>query len=235
MMITETTTIADIATALPTSVRVFQRHGIDFCCGGQRPIGAACREHGLDFAEIAGAIEASRGTDDSDTRDWSREPPGALIAHIVTVYHQPLREELPRLQTMAAKVARVHGFKAPHLARLDAIVAELSGDLLTHMQKEEMVLFPAIDALAREAAGRPFPIGAPIAVMEREHDHAGSLLEELRAITGGYQVPDWGCATMRALYHGLADLEAAMHVHVHLENNVLFPRALGLLEERVGA
>ena len=228
MTITETTTIADIASALPTSVRVFQHHGIDFCCGGKQPIGAVCREHGLSFDEIASAIEASRATVGSDTRDWLHEPLGNLTSHIVTAYHQPLRGELPRLESMAVKVARVHGGKAQYLARLDAIVAELSADLLTHMQKEEMVLFPAIDALAHSAGSRPFPIAMPIACMEKEHDHAGSLLEELRAITSGYQVPDWGCATLRALYQGLADLEAAMHVHVHLENNVLFPRALQL-------
>lgn len=234
MTITETTTIADIASALPTSVRVFQRHGIDFCCGGKKPIGAVCREHGLSFADIASAIEALRDTIDSDTRDWSHEPLGSLVAHIVTAYHNPLREELPRLVTMAAKVARVHGGKAGHLARLEAIVTELSTELLTHMRKEEMVLFPAIDKLARGAAGGLLPIAAPIAVMEHEHDHAGSLLQELRVITEGYEVPDWGCATLRALYQGLADLEAAMHVHVHLENNVLFPRALVMLRERAG-
>ena len=176
---------------------------------------------------------------DSDTRDWLHESQGNLTSHIVTAYHQPLREELPRLQAMAVKVARVHGGKAPYLARLDAIVAELSADLMTHMQKEAMILFPAIDALAHGAAGRPFPIAMPIAVMETEHDHAGNLLEELRAITSGYQVPDWGCWTLRALYQGLAELEAAMHVHVHvdvhLENNVLGPRALAMLEERVNA
>ena len=229
MTITETTTIADIASALPTSVRVFQRHGIDFCCGGKKPIGAVCREYGLNFEEIANAIEASRGTVGSDTRDWSREPLGTLIAHIVTAFHQPLREDLPRLRAMAARVAVVHGGKALYLARLEEIVAELSADLPTHMRREEMILFPAIEELTSGAARRPFPIAAPIAVMEDEHDHAGTLLDELRVITGGYKAPEWGCATLRALYLGLADLEAAMHVHVHLENNVLFPRALGLL------
>ena len=149
--------------------------------------------------EITGAIEASRSTVDSDTHDWLQEPLGNLTSHIVTTYHQPLREELPRLQEMAVKVARVHGGKAQYLARLDAIVSELSADLLTHMQKEEMVLFPAIDGLAQGAVGRPFPIAMPIAIMEKEHDHAGSLLEELRVITSGYQAPDWGCATLRAL------------------------------------
>ena len=229
MTITETTTIADIASQLPTSVRVFQRHGIDFCCGGKKPIGAVCREHGLDFADVARAIEASRATADSDARDWLREPLSTLTAHIVTVYHQPLRDELPRLQTMAEKVARVHGGKALYLARLDAIVGELSADLLAHMRKEEMILFPAIDELTAGVVGRRFPIDGPIAVMEHEHDHAGDLLEELRVITGGYQAPDWACATTRALYQGLAELESAMHVHVHLENNVLFPRALDLM------
>ena len=229
MTITETTTIADIASELPTSVRVFQRHGIDFCCGGKKPIGVVCREHGLDFVEFTRAIEASRNTADSDTRDWSREPLSTLTSYIVTVYHQPLREELPRLKAMAERVARVHGGKALYLARLEAIVAELCADLLTHMRKEEMVLFPAIEELTRGATGRWFPIDTPIAVMEHEHDHAGSLLEEMRVITAGYHVPEWACATTRALYQGLAELESAMHVHVHLENNVLFPRAIDLM------
>jgi regulator of cell morphogenesis and NO signaling len=235
MTITETTTIGDIASALPSSVRVFQRHGIDFCCGGKKSIGTVCRERGLNFAEIAGAIEASNETLEPGTRDWSREPLRTLIRHILTAYHQPLHEELPRLQEMASKVARVHGGTAPSLTRLESVVTELSADLLAHMRKEEMVLFPAIDALEADAARRPFPIAAPIAVMEDEHDRAGALLTELRSLTGGYDVPEWGCATMRALYDGLAELEAAMHVHVHLENNVLFPRALGLFGQRVNA
>ena len=224
MTITEKTRIADIASALPSSVRVFQRHGIDFCCGGKRPIGTVCEERGLSFTELAGAIEASRESVD-ETRDWLREPLSALTEHIVTAYHQPLREEVPRLQAMATRVARVHGDKAPYLARIEAIVAELSTDLLAHMSKEELVLFPAIRA-SEVNGGQPSRIAAPIAVMEHEHDHAGALLAELRSLTDGYQVPEWGCATVRALYHGLAELEASMHVHVHLENNLLFPRAL---------
>jgi regulator of cell morphogenesis and NO signaling len=231
--IAETTTVADIASALPSSVRVFQRYGIDFCCGGKTPIGAVCRERGLTFTEIASAIEASRSTANTDTRDWPREPLRALIGHILTTYHQPLREELPRLQTMAAKVARVHGAKAPQLARLEEMLVELSTDLLAHMRKEELVLFPAIDAVEVGHVHAAIPIAVPIAVMEAEHDHSGRLLEELRSLTDGYEVPEWGCATMRALYHGLEELEAAMHVHVHLENNVLFPRALNLTEARV--
>jgi regulator of cell morphogenesis and NO signaling len=228
MTITETTTIGDIASAVPSSVRVFQHHGIDFCCGGRRPLQTVCHEQGLNFTDIVGAIEQSQETVNVDSHDWSREPLGTLIEHIVTSYHRPLREELPRLQAMASKVAQVHGGKTPYLTRLDIVVAELSADLLAHMRKEEMVLFPAIDALEAGRLEHPFALAAPIAVMEDEHDQAGVLLAELRFLTGGYHAPEWACATVRALYHGLAELESSMHVHVHLENNVLFPRALSL-------
>ena len=226
MTITEQTTVAEIAAALPSSVRVFQRHEIDFCCGGKTPLATAGRDRGVPFETLVGEIEASAAGPAGDERDWGREPLHVLIDHIVTTYHDVLREELPRLEAMAAKVSRVHGMKATHLLRLEAIVNELSAELRMHMRKEEMVLFPAIRAI--EAGGQAgVPISAPIAMMEHEHDRAGAQLAELRTITGGYAAPDWACQTFRALYHGLSDLESAMHVHVHLENNVLFARALG--------
>jgi regulator of cell morphogenesis and NO signaling len=231
--ITESTTIADIARDVPSSVRVFQRHGIDFCCGGKRPVGTVCREHSVKFADLVSAIDASRDTSRSEARDWSREPLPDLIDHIVTTYHQPLDEELPRLEAMASKVAHAHGARAPHLARLEAIVNELSDDLRIHMRKEEMVLFPAIVSLERGVHRLAVPLSAPIAMMEHEHDRAGELLTELRLLTDRYEAPEWGCATLRALYAGLQEFEAAMHVHVHLENNVLFPRALQLAEAGV--
>ena len=226
MTITETTTVAEIATALPGSVRVFQRHGIDFCCGGKTPLARACQDHGLSFSEIARTIEASAART-VDATDWRFEPLHSLADHIVRTYHDPLREELPRLAAMAAKVSRVHGAKAPHLVRLEAVVTELAEDLTAHMRKEEAVLFPAIRSIEAGGTAR-VPISAPVAVMENEHDHAGALLAELRTLTDGYTAPEWACGTFRALYNGLAELEAAMHVHVHLENNILFPRALGL-------
>jgi regulator of cell morphogenesis and NO signaling len=230
MNITEHTTVAEIASAVPSSIRVFQRYGIDFCCGGQTPLAVACEKRGTSFAVVAAAIEASAAQPVTEERDWSREPAQALIDHIVSTYHEPLREELPRLESMAAKVARVHGGKAPHLARLEAVVTELSAELRTHMRKEELFLFPAIRAIEEGKNGPSIPLSAPIAVMEDEHDHAGRLLAELRAITGGYEAPPWACETFKGLYHGLAELESVMHVHVHLENNVLFPRALGLMD-----
>ena len=232
MRITENTTIGDIARALPASVRVFQRFDIDFCCGGKTPLTQVCRQRGLDIAQVADAIEAAATKPVDADRNWAHEPLGVLIAHILTAYHVPLQEELPRLCAMAAKVAQVHGARSWQLARVDAALGELSADLLAHMRKEEAVLFPAIQRLEAGERSSTIPLAAPIAAMEREHDQAGDLLAELRALTDAYSVPEWGCATVRALYEGLAELEASMHLHVHLENNVLFPRALDLLKER---
>ena len=228
MNISENTTVADVAAALPSSVGVFQRHGIDFCCGGQTPLSIACQERGIPFGEIVSAIEASAATQSEDDRDWNREPLHTLIDHIVVTYHNALREELPRLESMAGTVARVHGRKAPDLLKLEAIVTELSAELRTHMRKEELVLFPAIQTIEAGHERPAVPISAPIAVMEEEHDHAGALLSELRTMTDDYVAPAWACQTFRALYQGLSELESAMHVHVHLENNILFPRALAL-------
>ena len=224
MTITDTTTVAEIASALPASVRVFQRYGIDFCCGGKTPLAVACEQQGLAFADVASAIDASAEAV-AEERDWSGEPLPALIDHIVSTYHDALREELPRLESMANRVLRVHGPVAPHLTRLAAIVAELSSDLRMHMRKEELVLFPAIRTIATGSAAG-LPIAMPITAMEDEHDHAGTLMSELEIITDGYTAPTWACETYRALYHGLAEFVSTMHVHVHLENNVLFPRAL---------
>jgi regulator of cell morphogenesis and NO signaling len=228
MIITENTTVADIAAALPSSVRVFQRHGIDFCCGGKMPLARACQEHGVPFVAVVREVEAAAQERTADERDWNHEPLQAVIDHILSTYHEPLREELPRLESMATKVSQVHGAKAAYLVRLEAIVSELSAELRSHMHEEEVVLFPAILALEGGQCCLGVPISAPISVMEDEHDHAGALLSELRTITDGYAAPEWACGTVRALYQGLAELESVMHVHVHLENNILFPRALAL-------
>jgi regulator of cell morphogenesis and NO signaling len=225
MTITELTPVGEIAAAIPSSVRVFQRHGIDFCCGVKRALGDVCKERGLSFAETVSAIRASTAQRAAE-RDWTHEPLQALIEHIVATYHDSLREELPRLQALAANVAHVHGGRAPHLVEIAVTVDLLSEELSTHMRKEETILFPAVRAI-EERQGDAGWLEAPISVMEHEHDRAGALLSDLRELTCGYTPPDRACPTTRALYQGLEELERAMHMHVHLENNVLFPRALG--------
>lgn len=228
MTITEQTPVADIATGVPSSIRVFQRHGVDFCCGGKRPLADACQELGLSAAELAREIEEAAALRAPGERDWTTVPLQELTQHIVARYHDTLRADLPQLEQLSAKVKRAHSDKAPRLLHcLDAAVRELSADLLAHMSKEEQVLFPAISSLERTGACA-LPLAQAIHAMESEHDRAGELLADLRDATDDFTPPEWACATTRALYQGLASLEADMHLHVHLENNVLFPRALRL-------
>jgi regulator of cell morphogenesis and NO signaling len=164
-------------------------------------------------------------------RDWAREPLPALIDHIVGTFHDRLRADVPRLEAMAARAANAHAATAPALRHVEEVLCELSAELNRHFWKEEHVLFPAIRAIADGTAGAQPSMAASVRMMEEDHDLVGQLLAELRRFTDGYVVPPWGCATLRAFYQGLAQLEADMHLHVHLENDILFPRAL----EQVGA
>lgn len=239
MNITPETRIADIAARNPATIKVFQRLGIDFCCGGKRPLGEACKERQITFGELTSAlasVEAERpGLPGADAEL------GELIRFIVDRYHADLRVELPRLATMAVKVNDVHGAKHPGtFPELVQVFAGLRSELESHMMKEERVLFPYVERLeALAAADESLPaspfgsIQAPIGMMEHEHDDAAQALNRLRQLTNGYNPPADACNTFRGLYFGLAELEKALHEHIHLENNVLFPRATRLEEELV--
>lgn len=224
MSIASDTRVGRLAAEHPLATRVFARHGIDYCCGGGRPLSEACEKLGLDveavLREITEELE-STGSQDSAGPSWDRAPLAALMEHIVEAYHQPLREELPRLEAMARKVARVHGQRDPErLAELLSVYLALQGELEDHMAKEELVLFPMI------RRGLGWDADSPISVMEHEHDSAATALRRIRELTDDYRVPEGACNTWRALWHGLAALEGSLHRHIHLENNVLFPRAL---------
>jgi regulator of cell morphogenesis and NO signaling len=215
--------------------RVFDRFGIDYCCGGRKPLDQVCQERGLAVDEVLGAIaafDAEPHTDDK--RDWTREPMSALVDHIVETHHEPLRRELPRLKAHAEKVAQVHGQGHPELIELREVFNELKSELEFHMLKEEKVLFPMIKQLERAADAPSFHCGSitqPIQVMEHEHDDAGAAIARMRTLTGDYTPPDDACTTYRALLDGLADLEFDMHRHVHKENSILFPRAAAVEAE----
>jgi regulator of cell morphogenesis and NO signaling len=215
------TRVGDVAARHPLATRVFARHGIDFCCGGGQPLASACEERALDPEKVLAEIEKEVTATETPETDWTNVPLGQLIDHIVNEYHVPLREELPRLTDMSAKVLRAHGDKEPEkLRELATVVAGLRAELEAHMMKEERILFPLI------RQGRGAMAAAPVSVMEHEHDGAAEALRRLRDLTDGYEAPPEACNTWRALWHGLADLERAMHEHIHLENNVLFPNAL---------
>lgn len=230
MDITRDTLIADIVTAEPATIRVFQAHNLDFCCGGRIPLADACERHGLEADALVTELRAATRSPE-ETTDWQRAGLAELVSHIQQRFHQPLRQELPRLHQMVAKVVQRHGSRLPEtLLPLQATFEGLERELLEHMLKEDQVLFPAITALedASRTGGSRTPwmwIEQPIGIMEAEHDEAGTALARLREITRDYTPPEDACPTFRGLYYGLAQLERDMHVHVHLENNILFPRA----------
>lgn len=231
MRITLDTHVSDVASSLPSTIKVFQQYGIDFCCGGRLPLSEACDEHHVDASRLLADLQASvAGL--PDTRDWRQEPLTDLITYIQTRYHEPLREELPRLEAMLDKVISRHGDRyGDMLLPLRGEFDALSDELLSHMTKEDRMLFPAIAAVEQgtaDAATKAW-LSGPVAVMEREHESAGAALRAMRDITGGYTPPAGACPTFQGLFFGLHQLELDMHVHIHLENNILFPGALARL------
>jgi len=241
MNVTPQTTVAEIASAQPRAIPVFQRHGIDFCCGGRRPLAEVCSERGVGFDAIVEELDRAEALPAGADRDWSSEPLGALIDHILVRYHATLKEELPRLDALAEKVATVHGDRHPEtLPALRDTFRSLKDELDAHLEKEEHILFPYV--LELETAGRgltssaSLPLGlasGAIGVMEREHDVAGLALKTIHRLTEGFRPPSDACGSFRALYAGLEILEADLHSHIHLENNILFPRALAI-ERKLG-
>ncbi|KMM16511.1 iron-sulfur cluster repair di-iron protein [Synechococcus sp. GFB01] len=236
MALTPTTTLAEIASTHPSRPRELERLGLDYCCGGKRSLEQACQQQGLDLETVLLEL-GNLPTAPEPPTGWIGLTPAQLVDHLEATHHRYLKQELPRLSELAAKVSRVHGEKHPELIRVAKVYAELSADLEPHLRKEEEVLFPMIRSLA-SANGRPsFPCGSianPTAVMEQEHAVVGGLLEQLRALTHGYQAPAGTCASTGALRTGLAELEADTHLHVHKENNHLFP-AVTALEEQLAA
>lgn len=229
----EGATVAELAVTSLAAVRVFEKYGIDYCCGGKRPLEDACLRNGQNVQVVQQELEAALQSKPAPEYDWNNAPLHALIEYIVAVHHEYLRRELPAIQARLDKVYRVYNQRyGPTLQGLPEVFAKLRDELEPHMQKEEAILFPAIRAiewatnLGTVLPKMPFGnIANPIRMMEAEHDHAGSALQRIRAITGNFDVPAYACVTYKALMSGLAELEADLHMHIHLENNVLFRRA----------
>ncbi len=213
--------VGRIAVEHPIATRVFARYGIDYCCGGGVPLAEACESRGLDAATVMEEIRREMSPVAESGDRWNEAPLQDLVAHILSAYHRPLKEELPRLEAMARKVLQVHRDKEPEmLTELLSVYLGIKADLEPHMEKEERILFPMIQR------GQGFLAEGPVSVMRDEHEAVGLALKRLREITNDYEVPPRACNTWRALWHGLAALEKELHQHIHLENNILFPRAL---------
>ena len=221
-------TLADLVTEQPARARELERRTLDYCCGGQRTLAEACADQGLDVAE---AIAALAAVDVGEVPSWANLGPAELVDHLEATHHAYLHAELPRLGALADKVAEVHGARHPELAEIQRAYPTIRAELEPHLAKEERVLFPMIRELAAATTAPTFHCGSlanPIRMMLLEHDRAGELLASLRAITAGFEPPADACASYQNLYRSLAEVEADTHLHVHKENNVLFPAVLAL-------
>ena len=236
MAIDTTKTIREFALELPASIQVFEKLGIDYCCGGQKPLGEACSAAGVKLENVAAALDALKGQQQSRTEsgtDWTKESLENLIDHITGKHHVYVKQQIPAIQSLLRKVTAKHGANHPELATVDDTFAALAKELTTHLMKEEQILFPYI-ARAEEASLQHEPpppscfgsVENPIRMMLSEHDSAGGALREMRKATSGYTAPEDACTSFRALYALLQEFEADLHQHIHLENNILFPRAL---------
>jgi len=219
-MLSTSQSLANLALSSPIASRVLRRHRLDFCCHGGRSLAEACQERGLDADTVLGEIAAAPATDVQT--DFRQLPISALIDHIVTNFHEAHRRELPALVELARKVERVHAGKATVPVGLAAHLLEMHQAMELHMQKEEQVLFPMI------IRGMGSRVQAPVRQMELEHDEHGEKLRQLRRICRDFVAPEEACTSWRALYLRCEQLEADLMAHIHLENHVLFPRALNL-------
>jgi regulator of cell morphogenesis and NO signaling len=234
MLAVNTKTIGEIVAGTPLAARVFERHHIDYCCGGNHALDEVCRQAGLEVEAILGEIEQETGrVAPADIRDWTTASLAQLIDHILTTHHAYLSTALPRIGQIIARVSAAHGTAHPEvIVPLANVFGILRQELEVHMKKEEIILFPAIVRLEGERrCGRKPPrepfgsVERPIHMMEHEHAVAGRALSDIRSLTNGFTPPVYGCNTFRVLYEELRALEADLHLHIHLENNILFPRA----------
>ncbi len=221
--ITTDTSVGDLVVANPGRTRIFEQLGIDYCCGGGKSLESACEEAGLDPKTVVTMLNAVESAPaDQTATDWSKQPLALLVQHIVDTHHDFLRRELPRLERLVTKVNSRHGHHFGFLPELERVFLELKDDLAEHMQTEEEELFPLIEQL--ESNGEEAPAGL-LEQLEEEHASAGDALATMRDLTNDYTPPVGACNSFRGMIHGLSELEADMHQHVHKENNILFKRA----------
>ncbi len=231
MQLTGESTIGEIVAEDFRTAAVFEEFGIDFCCGGRRTLAEACRARQVDTDAVLDAVARSCSVPGSAPRfdEWSID---TLIGYIVGNHHAYVRRALPSFTAHTQKLAAVHGSRHPELHEVAQLAQEVASEMHVHMMKEERVLFPYI-AAADEAVqrGAPVPqapfgsIDNPIRMMEEDHDAAGTAMARIRELTGNYRVPEDACTTYRVCLQELEAFERDLHAHVHLENNILFPRA----------
>ncbi|HEV2399940.1 MAG TPA: iron-sulfur cluster repair di-iron protein [Candidatus Sulfotelmatobacter sp.] len=235
MSVSTARTVRELAVEIPEATRIFEKIGIDYCCGGNKSLEEACTTANISVDEVLDSLELAEQTARAKQKDrnWQAEPLAELVAHINSTHHKYTREELARLGPLFDKVVSVHGKNHPELQNVRAAFRGMAQELTTHMMKEEAVLFPYIvrmeEAVIQKEPVLPPPFGSvqnPVAMMMHEHDSAGDALRTMRQASAGYTPPGDACISYQTLYKALGDFEKDLHQHIHLENNILFPRAI---------
>ena len=233
-------TVGELAAELPQATRIFEKLGIDYCCGGGRSLEEASEATNMSAKEILDLLLTAEreGAAPQSHPNWRTEPLANLIDHIVATHHKYVRDEIPRLERLLEKVCSVHGSNHPELLQVRETFGGLAQEMYSHMMKEEMILFPYIARIEhailqkREVPSPPFgTVRNPVNMMIHEHDSAGAALAEMRGSSNGYQFPADACMSYTTLYKALGEFETDLHQHIHLENNILFPRAIEMERE----
>jgi len=236
MSIAATKTVRELAVEVPNATRIFEELGIDYCCCGDRPLEEACASAKVAVDDVLRALEQGSDASASVTAcDWNTTSLCELVDHIVNRHHTFVKSETPRLQKLIAKVAGVHGQNHPELQQVQTAFSELADELAAHMLKEERILFPYVKQMTGGAGCGPSCFGTvqnPIRVMMLEHDNAGEKLREIRWATNNYKLPTDACVSYSSLFAALVEFEQDLHQHIHLENNILFPRVVRMECER---
>ncbi|MCF6296559.1 MAG: iron-sulfur cluster repair di-iron protein [Flavobacteriaceae bacterium] len=236
MNITKDKTVAEVVTENIKAAHIFKKYGIDFCCGGGITIEKACKKKDINFVELK--EEMSRIDAVSNAYNYDKWELDFLVDHIENVHHTYVEENIPLLLQYASKVAKVHGHHYTEVVEIHKLFVGVANELATHMKKEELILFPYVKQLIKVKKGdiEAFvphfgTIKNPIQMMENEHDNAGDIFKEISKLTNNYTPPENACNTFKALYAKLEEFEQDLHQHIHLENNILFPKAIQLENE----
>lgn len=221
----------------PALSKLFEQYGIDYCCGGKKPLAQACQEKGLNYDDVVIRLQQAQAgdltMDAHEDIDWAQASITDMVEHIYEVHHRYLYEAMPRILRLVDKVALVHGERNPKLAAVQHSAHALFDELIPHMQKEEQVLFPLFRHMEILGKKPQWPCeheGGPMSVMLAEHEQTGACLVRLREAADAYEPPVWACNTYRAMLDGLRELEADIHRHIHEENNILFPTVRALMD-----
>ena len=228
-------TLGEIAVKDLRKAEIFKKYGLDFCCGGKKTVREACAEKGIDATKVEQDLQQAESIAPSSTarplpyNDWNLD---FLADYVVNTHHSYVKQSIPDIRAYSTKVANVHGGQHPELITINKLIQEVCDEMSEHMIKEEEVVFPYVKQVFHKSNGKSFgafeTIKTPIDIMEAEHELVGKNMEEARLLSNNYTLPEDACASYGYLFKKLDEFENDLHIHIHLENNIMFPKAIAL-------